>query len=86
MVVLIGVSSAVCLAIVNVFLKKLSQKVSSRELAPLSFFLASITMLVFSLFYFYFKYSLRMVIILNEYLYSMQLQIISTIVQLKVAK
>jgi len=64
MVVLIGVGSALCLAIVNVFLKKLSEKVSSRELAPISFFLAFITMLIFSPFYFHFEYSLRMVIIL----------------------
>lgn len=65
MLILIGMGSALCLAIVNVFLKKLFEEASSRELAPLSFFLSAITMLVFSPFYFYFQYSLKTVILIS---------------------
>ena len=64
MIILAGVSSAFCIAVVNVFLKKLFEKVSTRELAPLSFLLASITMLIFSPLYFYFRYSTKIIIIL----------------------
>lgn len=65
MVVLVGIGSALFLSLVNVFLKKLFQKISSRELAPLSFFLASVTMLIFSPFYYHFEYTLNTVIILS---------------------
>lgn len=64
MQILIGIGSALCIAIVNVFLKKLFEKVSSREVAPLSFLLAFLTMLVFSPLYFHFNYSLKTLIIL----------------------
>lgn len=64
MVIVAGIGSALINAITNVYLKKLFDNGSIRELAPLNFFLNAIMLLIFCPFFYYFNPSPRAVVIL----------------------
>lgn len=64
MVILSGVGSAFFLALTNIYLKKLFDNASTKEIAPLNFMLIAVNMTMFAPLYLSFKYSFNVVVFL----------------------